>query len=245
MNLKEYIEKFYKGTKNEFVELLEKRIDNNEKTFIITANPETVMTARREEQLEKYYFDDNSLVVPDGIGIIKAGKILNIEFKETIPGIELCLDLLNLLNSKHKSIYLFGASDEVVEALSKTINENYPNINVLGFSNGYIENKDLEMEKIAKLKPDVILVALGVPQQEILIGNHLKDFEKGIFMGVGGSFDVLSGKKKRAPKFFINTHTEWLYRIVREPKRLKRFWNNNIKFLKEIKKEKRNGEVND
>ena len=64
-------------------------------------------------------------------------------------------------------------------------------------------------------------------------------------MGVGGSFDVLSGKKKRAPKLFIKTHTEWLYRIAREPKRLKRFWKNNIKFLKEIKKEKRKGEVND
>ena len=82
------------------------------------------------------------------------------------------------------------------------------------------------------------MVALGIPNQEKLIYKHLSKFKSGIFIGVGGSFDVISGSKKRAPKLFIKLNLEWLYRIVTEPKRLKRFYNNNIKFMLKVKKEK-------
>ena len=86
---------------------------------------------------------------------------------------------------------------------------------------------------------DIVLVALGMPIQEKLIYKHLNEFDKGIFVGVGGSFDVLSGTKKRAPEFFIQHNLEWLYRITKEPSRLKRFYNNNIKFLFNVNKEKK------
>ena len=82
----------------------------------------------------------------------------------------------------------------------------------------------------------VVLVGLGVPAQEFLIHRHLQDFTKGVLMGVGGSFDVLSGMKRRAPALFVKTNTEWLYRILREPSRLKRFWRSNVKFLGEVRK---------
>ena len=75
-----------------------------------------------------------------------------------------------------------------------------------------------------------------IPAQEKLIYQHLKDFNKGIFVGVGGSFDVLSGTKQRAPQFFIKYNLEWLYRIAKEPKRIKRFYNNNVKFILKLKK---------
>ena len=80
------------------------------------------------------------------------------------------------------------------------------------------------------------MVALGIPTQEKLIYKHLADFEKGIFIGVGGSFDVLSGTKQRAPEFFIKHNLEWFYRIMKEPSRIKRFYNNNIKFILKLKK---------
>jgi len=96
-------------------------------------------------------------------------------------------------------------------------------------------------EEIASLKPDVCLVALGIPVQEKLIYKHLDKFEKGIFVGVGGSFDVISGTKKRAPEFFIKCNLEWLYRIAKEPKRLKRFYNSNVKFIFAVKKEFKKG----
>ena len=94
-------------------------------------------------------------------------------------------------------------------------------------------------EDMKQKEPDIVFAALGMPQQEMLIYKHLKEFSKGIFIGVGGSFDVISGMKKRAPELFVKCNLEWLYRIVSEPKRLKRFWNNNIKFLFVVWREKR------
>ena len=94
------------------------------------------------------------------------------------------------------------------------------------------------MQKIVKLNPDICLVALGIPKQELLISKYIENAKKGIYIGVGGSFDVLSGVKKRAPKIFIKLNLEWLYRIIKEPKRIKRFWNNNVKFLIKVRREK-------
>ena len=106
----------------------------------------------------------------------------------------------------------------------------------MGSKNGYVENKDDIFKEIVKKEPDIVMVALGVPFQEKLIYKHLDKFKKGIFVGVGGSFDVISGTKKRAPKIFIKLNLEWLYRIIKEPSRLKRFYESNIKFLLNIKK---------
>lgn len=94
------------------------------------------------------------------------------------------------------------------------------------------------MLEAAAAAPDIMLVALGIPAQEKLIYKHLNKFKKGIFVGVGGSFDVLSGTKARAPEFFINHNLEWLYRILKEPSRIKRFYNSNVKFIFKVKHEK-------
>ena len=96
---------------------------------------------------------------------------------------------------------------------------------------GYVEDKDAVFEKIVEASPDVCLVALGIPEQEKLIAKHIGKVQKGIYMGVGGTFDVMSGKKRRAPKLFIKLNLEWLYRLMKEPRRIKRFWNNNVKFV--------------
>ena len=91
------------------------------------------------------------------------------------------------------------------------------------------------MEEIVKKEPDVILVALGTPHQELLIDKYYERASKGIFLGVGGSFDVLSGMKKRAPRIFIKCNMEWLYRIVSEPKRIGRFYKSNVRFIKKVR----------
>ena len=157
---------------------------------------------------------------------------------ERIAGVDIAEYLLRIANEQKKSLYLFGAKKEVIESLVNKIKVDYNNINILGYSDGYVEDRDKVFKEIIKLKPDICLVALGIPYQEKLIYKHLDEFNKGIFVGVGGSFDVLSGTKKRAPKIFIKLNLEWLYRIVCEPKRLKRFWNNNVKFILKIRKEK-------
>ena len=135
-------------------------------------------------------------------------------------------------------MFLFGARPEILKKLTDKIVQEYSGIKLCGYENGYVKDKDAVFDKMHSLEPDIIFVALGVPLQEQLIYKHMRRFKKGVFIGVGGSFDVLSGEKKRAPKFFVKHNLEWLYRITTEPKRLKRFWDNNVKFLFAVEREK-------
>ena len=144
-----------------------------------------------------------------------------------------------MCNKQKKSVYFLGAKKEVLDLLIEKVKKDYPDLVIAGYENGYVEDKEKAYEEIKKVKPDVVLVAIGIPYQELLIYKNLNDFDKGIFMGVGGSFDVLSGFKKRAPKIFIKLKLEWLYRITTEPKRLKRFFKSNVKYLFIIRKEKK------
>lgn len=236
--MKEYLKQFYNKSEKEYFKLLSKWLKNNEKKFIITANPETLTMAETDEEISKMLLDKNNSIVPDGIAVVKACNMLNLPVTERIAGVDIAEYLLRIANEQKKSLYLFGAKKEVIESLVNKIKVNYNNINILGYSDGYVEDRDKVFKEIIKLKPDICLVALGIPHQEKLIYKHLGEFNKGIFVGVGGSFDVLSGTKKRAPKIFIKLNLEWLYRIMCEPKRLKRFWNNNVKFILKIRKEK-------
>lgn len=236
--MKEYLKQVYNKSEKEYFKLLSKWLKNNEKKFIITANPETLTMAETDEEISKMLLDKNNSIVPDGIAVVKACNMLNLPVTERIAGVDIAEYLFGIANEQKKSLYLFGAKKEVIESLVNKIKVDYNNINILGYSDGYVEDRDKVFKKIIKLKPDICLVALGIPYQEKLIYKHLDEFNKGIFVGVGGSFDVLSGTKKRAPKIFIKLNLEWLYRIVCEPKRLKRFWNNNVKFILKIRKEK-------
>jgi len=236
--MKEIFDKMYIDTADSFYNICKNDLLNNKKRFIITANPESFMLCEKDEELMSALLSNESTVVPDGIGVVKASRILNYNIKERITGIDISYKLLEYANEYGLGLYLFGAKQEVIDKLTKVIESDYCNIKLLGSTNGYVKDKDIVFDEIVKLKPDIVLVALGIPAQEKLIYKHLNKFKKGIFLGVGGSFDVISGYKKRAPKIFIKTNTEWLYRIACEPKRLKRFWNNNVKFIFNVKKYK-------
>lgn len=234
--MKKYFDRIYNKGIDSFYNELKESLKNNKKSFIITANPETFMYGEKDETINEIILDDKNVIVPDGIGIVKACNMLGYNIKERIPGIDIATKLLEYGNELHKTIYLFGAKKEVLDKLVEKIEKDYSNLKIVGYTDGYVTNKDQIMDNISKLSPDIVLVALGIPFQEKLIYNHINKFKKGIFVGVGGSFDVLSGCKKRAPKIFIKTNTEWLYRILKEPKRIKRFYNSNVKFLFKIRK---------
>ena len=236
--LRRFFEKIYSQGKDKFYNEIDKSLRDEQKRFIVTANPETLMIANKNDELKKCLLKENVTIVPDGIGIIKGAKILGYPQRETITGVELVEHLLNECNILKKSVFLFGAKKEIIEKLENVIRKKYPNIEVKGFENGYVENKQKVFDKIKELSPDLVLVALGIPVQELIIDKNFDDFKKGIFIGVGGSFDVLSNSKKRAPKFFIKFHLEWLYRITTEPKRIKRFVNSNLRYLFKIAEEK-------
>lgn len=232
----EYINKTYRESKDSFLKELEYKLLNEKKAFVVTANPETFMKANTISEFDEILKDEETTIIADGIGVIKAAKMIDIDIKERIPGVEVSYGLLEYANNHNKSMYLLGASKDVIELTVNKIKKLYPNVNILGYSDGYVQDKDLVFENMKKLSPDIIMVALGVPAQEILIGKHYKDFSKGIFIGVGGTFDVISGTVKRAPKIFQKLNLEWLYRIAGDKTRMKRFYDSNVKFIFEVKK---------
>ena len=236
--MKKLFEKMYKKEEKEFNKIIHNNLVKNKKMFIVTANPETMMKSETDTELNKLLNDKDTILVPDGIGVVKASKTLGYDIKERITGIDIANTLLDYGNELKKTIYLFGSKQEVIDSMKGVLKEKYPNLKLVGSSNGYVQDKDKVFEEMSKLKPDIVLVALGIPVQEKLIYKHLSLFDKGIFVGVGGSFDVISGHKKRAPKLFIKLNLEWLYRIICEPKRLKRFYDSNIKFMFKVKKMK-------
>lgn len=238
VRMRTYYDKAYKGKKKDFLNLLKERIDCGRRTFVVTANPEIFMLGRKLPEMNEALSDEETLIVPDGIGVIRGGKQLGYEFEERIPGVEICEELFAYADQKGRSLYLFGAEKSVLEDLAARVRREYPNAVLAGCTDGYVQDKEKVFREIVEMQPDIVLVALGAPKQELLIHRYYRRGEKGVFIGVGGSFDVLSGRKKRAPSFFIRHNLEWLYRIASEPKRLKRFWDSNIKFLFELRKEK-------
>lgn len=237
--MKEYFDKLYNDGEESFFTELKGWILKNEKKFIVTANPETFMKSESDKEIKKILEDEGTVIVPDGIGIVKAAKMLGYNIKERITGIDIANKLLEYANELNKSIYLLGAKPEVIEDMKVMIASKYPNIKIIGAVDGYVKDKDKVFKDIIKNKPDIVMVALGIPAQEKLIYKYLDKFNKGIFIGVGGSFDVMSGHKKRAPKLFIKLNLEWLYRILKEPKRIKRFYDSNVKFLFKVRKIKK------
>lgn len=236
--MKAYYSKIYKNSKTAFLQEIESDIMAENKCCVVTANPEIFMLADRMKEVQNLLLSKNTKIVADGIGIVIGGNSFGCKIEERIPGVEICSELFVWANKEKRSLFLFGAKPEIVETLADKIKREYPGICLKGYENGYVQDKDIVFDKIAQLEPDIILVALGAPLQEQMIYRHMDKLKKGILIGVGGSFDVLSGMKKRAPRFFVKCNLEWLYRIGTEPKRLKRFWNNNIKFLFAVRKER-------
>ncbi|MCP1492507.1 N-acetylglucosaminyldiphosphoundecaprenol N-acetyl-beta-D-mannosaminyltransferase [Peribacillus frigoritolerans] len=198
------------------------RLMNQEKTFVVTANPEIVEYANEHKDYKDIIISAD-YITPDGVGIIMASKWLNQPLQERITGFDLMNELFRVADEKALKVYLLGAEENVIEAAALKVKELYPGLELVGYNHGYIDIKDDVLPKsIAELEPDIILTALGFPRQEKWVSRHYALFNKGLFMGVGGSFDVLAGKVNRAPVFWQKMRLEWLYRLIQQPSRWKR-----------------------
>ncbi|MGE8203656.1 WecB/TagA/CpsF family glycosyltransferase [Heyndrickxia sp. NPDC080065] len=209
-------------TKENFIDLIHERIKLEKKTFIVTANPEIVMMANENKEFMNY-LQKADFITPDGIGIVKASKWLNKPLPERVPGFDTMKDLLALANRNHYRVYFLGARQEVLDQLIQITGREYPEMKIVGAHNGFFDWQDSQiLEEIQQLKPDLIFIALGAPKQEQWISQHIDQFEKGIFMGVGGSFDGIAGVVPRAPEIWQKLNIEWLYRLFQQPSRWKR-----------------------
>ena len=198
---------------------IEKDIKNNKKSFIVAINPEKILKARQDENL-KNLLNNATYQIPDGIGVVYASKIKKGKITSRITGID-CMDMLcNLANEKQYKIFMYGAKKETILKAKENLIKKYPNIKIVGTVDGYEKDNEKIIKTINKSNADIIFVALGSPKQENWITSNMDKLCVKIYQGVGGSFDVLSGNIKRAPKVMQKLGLEWLYRLIKEPKRI-------------------------
>lgn len=223
----------------EAVEKCEKFLNSDKGNLIVTPNPEIVMKAKDDVEF-KDIINSAELVIPDGIGIIKAGNILGTPLKERVAGYDLICNLLEKYKDGSKTFYFWGSKPGYADEAKQNLEQKYPNIKIVGTHTGYFkpEEESEIIAEIKELKPDILLVGIGFPRQEKVINKYKNDGFFKIGIGCGGSIDVLAGRVKRAPKLFIKLHLEWFYRLLKQPSRFKRMLV-LPKFIQKVKKTKK------
>lgn len=196
-------------------------IENRSGAAVYTPNAEMVMESRKNQLLKKALLQAD-LVIPDGAGVVLGSKILRTPLKTKVAGVDLVTNLIS--SGKPLSIFLYGGAPGVGEKAMQKIYELNPNTHVCGMQHGYHEKRDQAeiVEKIKSLSPDIVLVALGVPAQELWISKNRNNLNAGVCIGCGGTLDILAGTAKRAPEKYIKYNLEWLYRLIKQPKRIGR-----------------------
>ncbi|MBZ9623919.1 WecB/TagA/CpsF family glycosyltransferase [Clostridium sp. FP2] len=209
---------------NNNMESLLRSINNFEKVHIISGNPEVLSNGLQNNILFDNFTSKNAIIIPDGISTVICSKIVGQPVSEKIAGIELMDSLVKKCESENQGIYLLGATKETVDMCNINLRTKYRKLNILGSHDGYFEIDNCEeiLQEIEKVSPKILFVAMGCPRQELFIAKYMDRLPCSVFMGVGGSFDIIAGNLKRAPKWMISIGLEWLYRVAKEPFRIKR-----------------------
>ena len=205
----------------DYTEWLVDRLQQGIGTHVVTMNAEIVIQANHDPELASI-IDQAGLVTPDGAGIIMALKLHQIA-QTRCAGIELGQKLLRLASQPEYDypVFFYGGKPEIVKLAAQNWQTELPSLNIVGIEDGYIDTAGQArlQEQLQQTQPKIILVALGVPRQELWIRDNFDLCPGAIWVGVGGSFDVWSGVKARAPQIFRSLNLEWLYRIAQEPSR--------------------------
>lgn len=210
-------------TMGEAVQLAEKFIADGSPHLIVTPNAEIIYRARRDEELAAV-LKQAALVVPDGYGLIWASRRRRQPLPERVTGIDLMHNLLRLAAAKKYRVFLLGATPEVVAAAACNLQAAYRGIDLVGYEHGYFTAADEAgvLSRIKAARPQILLAGMGAPRQEKWLHWHYRRLGVPVNIGVGGSFDVVAGKLTRAPQWMRQAGLEWLYRLGKEPKRIRR-----------------------
>ncbi len=180
--------------------------------------------AARNNPLLLTQLEQAALLLPDGIGVVLAARLLGAQRMERVPGSEFMPALCELAQRKGLSVFLFGGTERVNEKAAARLKAQFPRLVVAGRRNGYVEpaNMDDLVRSINDSGASILFLALGSPKQELWIAEFGPRLTVKICQGVGGTFDVIAGEVKRAPSLFRRFHLEWFYRLVTNPGRAKR-----------------------
>ena len=196
---------------------------------VVAVNPEKVMIARRSPEIAAF-IESSDLAIPDGVGVVMALKLLRGVVAERVAGADLATAIFRESGARGIKIFLYGAREDVNEGAARKLKELFPDILIVGRQNGYLpEDRFGELvERINASDADALFLALGSPKQERWIERFAPELRVGLCMGVGGTFDALVGRVKRAPLSWQKARLEWLYRLIRQPSR---FWRQRRIFL--------------
>ena len=207
--------------------LIETFIARGKPCQLVTVNPEFVVAAQSDEAFRRI-INTATLALPDGIGLLKAARFLKTTpLPERVSGSDLVARLAELSHQKGYRIYFLGARQGVAEKAIEKLRAKYPHLNVAGYYAGSPAPEDNEaiVRRILPTRPDILLVAYGAPKQDKWIARNLDRLQIPVCIGVGGSFDFLSGTARRAPGWIQRLGLEWLHRLVMQPWRWPRIWN--------------------
>ena len=189
--------------------------------IVVTADSSMIVLAQRDGDF-RALVNAADLVTPDSSGILLAAKLLGRPIKERVSGVDLSREICRMAAEDGFSVYLLGGAPGVAEAAAERLTEAFPGLQIAGTQHGYLEPSE-ESEIASKIRASgakALLVGMGIPRQEKFIRDHLNELGVCVAMGVGGTFDVLSGKVKRAPAWMQRHGLEWLHRLVRNPRKI-------------------------
>jgi N-acetylglucosaminyldiphosphoundecaprenol N-acetyl-beta-D-mannosaminyltransferase len=189
--------------------------------FAVTPNPEIVMLCRENEAARRAVAAAD-MVLADGVGVVCAAKLLGKPLRRKLPGIDFASRLMESLAPEGGSVFLLGARPGVAELAAASLREKYPGLVIAGTHDGYFTDDRPVVESVNQAEPDLLLVCLGAPKQELWMHRHAGNLRAGLMIGLGGSLDVFAGVVKRAPPAWRKLGLEWLYRLCREPRRIGR-----------------------
>ena len=192
--------------------------------YVVTPNSEIVYACRENPDLTPV-LNGASLVLPDGIGVVYASRILKRPVKEKVAGIEFGTAMLGEAAKHGWRVYLLGSKPGVAEEAGRRLVQQFPGLIICGTADGYFKEDGPVVEKIRAAQADIVFVCLGAPKQEFWMAKNGEATGAHLLCGLGGSLDIFSGNSQRAPDIWVKLGLEWAYRLVKEPKRIGRQMN--------------------
>lgn len=213
--------KFDSMTMDEALSRAEALLRGDKAAYVVTPNAEIAYEALHDGQLREM-LNGADLMLPDGAGVVLASKLLRTPVKQKVAGVDFAAGLLGVLERNGQSLYLLGGKPGIGELAAQKMLEAHPQLRIAGIADGYFQDEAPVIAKINASGADALFVCLGAPKQERFMVQHRQELHVHLMAGLGGSLDAFAGTVQRAPAWMIRLNLEWLYRLIREPKRFRR-----------------------
>lgn len=206
---------------SDVLEYVGESIATRRRSYCVAINPEKVYRALKDSRV-RAALDQADIRICDGIGIVLAARLLYGRRIRRCTGVDLFFELIAAAARNRWKVFLLGASAESNATACSKLRQRYPGLRIVGRRDGYFQDPMGVVRQINESQPDLLFVAMGSPRQELWIAKHREALKPPFCMGVGGSFDVVAGKAKRAPGIFRKTGTEFIFRLATQPRRWRR-----------------------